>query len=120
MIDLLFKIFIVASGFSLMEFFAWFTHKYIMHGFLWSLHKDHHKKDHDSFFEKNDLFFIIFAAPGIFLLIYGLENGIELTLFLVRYRYFTLRTFILLISRSICSPDESGSSKIHPTLICYR
>ena len=27
-----------------MEFMAWFTHKYIMHGFLWVLHKDHHKK----------------------------------------------------------------------------
>ena len=37
--------------FSLMEFMAWFTHKYVMHGILWNLHKDHHKKDHDSWFE---------------------------------------------------------------------
>ena len=28
-----------------MEFVAWFAHKYIMHGFLWSLHKDHHVRD---------------------------------------------------------------------------
>lgn len=48
-----------------MEFMAWFTHKYIMHGFLWSLHKDHHKKDHDSWFERNDLFFIFYAVVSI-------------------------------------------------------
>ena len=41
-----------------MEFMAWFSHKYIMHGFLWNLHADHHKKDHDSWFERNDAFFI--------------------------------------------------------------
>ena len=40
---------------------AWFSHKYIMHGFLWSLHKDHHHKDHDSHFERNDAFFLFYA-----------------------------------------------------------
>jgi len=45
-----------------MEFMAWFTHKYVMHGFLWSLHKDHHRKDHDSWFERNDAFFIFYAV----------------------------------------------------------
>ena len=48
-----------------MEFMAWFTHKYVMHGFLWSLHKDHHKKDHDSWFERNDAFFIFYAVISI-------------------------------------------------------
>ena len=38
-------IFIVLLTFVFMEFVAWFSHKYIMHGFLWSLHKDHHIKD---------------------------------------------------------------------------
>ncbi len=33
------------GAFSIMEFMAWFTHKYIMHGFLWYLHEDHHKKN---------------------------------------------------------------------------
>ncbi len=51
--------------FSIMEFMAWFTHKYIMHGFLWSLHKDHHKKDHDSWFERNDTFFIFYAVVSM-------------------------------------------------------
>ena len=48
-----------------MEFNAWFTHKYIMHGFLWSLHKDHHHKDHDSWFERNDAFFIFYAVVSM-------------------------------------------------------
>ena len=51
--------------FLIMEFMAWFTHKYVMHGFLWSLHKDHHRKDHDSWFERNDAFFIFYAVVSI-------------------------------------------------------
>ncbi len=45
---------------------AWFSHKFIMHGFLWSLHADHHKKDHDSWFERNDAFFIFYAVVSMF------------------------------------------------------
>ena len=48
-----------------MEFMAWFTHKYIMHGFLWVFHKDHHQKDHDSWFEKNDVFFLFYAIVSM-------------------------------------------------------
>ncbi len=51
--------------FCIMEFMAWATHKYVMHGFLWSLHKDHHHKDHDSWFERNDAFFIFYAIVSI-------------------------------------------------------
>lgn len=56
--------------FGIMEFMAWFTHKYVMHGFLWSLHADHHHKDHESWFERNDTFFIFYAviSIGFFLL----------------------------------------------------
>ena len=53
------------STYCFMEFMAWFTHKYVMHGFLWSLHKDHHKKDHDNWFERNDAFFIFYAVVSI-------------------------------------------------------
>ena len=53
----------VVAAFIFMEGVAWFAHKYIMHGFLWNLHKDHHQP-HKGFFEKNDLFFLIFAVPG--------------------------------------------------------
>ncbi|MBJ6368895.1 sterol desaturase family protein [Snuella sedimenti] len=58
-------IFVFIGSFCTMEFMAWFTHKYIMHGFLWTLHKDHHKKDHDSWFERNDTFFIFYALVSI-------------------------------------------------------
>ena len=58
-------ILIFFGTFSVMEFMAWFTHKYIMHGFLWSLHKDHHHKDHDSWFERNDAFFIFYAVVSM-------------------------------------------------------
>lgn len=57
----LYWILIFLGTFSIMEFIAWFTHKYVMHGFLWHLHKDHHKKDHNSWFELNDTFFIFYA-----------------------------------------------------------
>ncbi len=58
-------ILVFLSTYAFMEFMAWFTHKYIMHGFLWSLHKDHHHKDHDSWFERNDAFFIFYAIVSI-------------------------------------------------------
>ncbi len=48
-----------------MEFMAWFTHKYLMHGLLWKWHEDHHKPHlKDGFFEKNDRFFLVFAVPS--------------------------------------------------------
>jgi len=59
---------------GLMEWVAWATHKYVMHGFLWSLHRDHHIKD-PGFFEKNDAFFLIFAIPGSSGIIYGTTQG---------------------------------------------
>lgn len=53
------------TAFFFMEFMAWFTHKYIMHGFLWSVHEDHHKKNNDSWFERNDFFFVFYALVSI-------------------------------------------------------
>lgn len=61
----LYWILIFLGTYSFMEFMAWFTHKYVMHGMLWSLHKDHHNKDHDSWFERNDTFFIFYAVVSI-------------------------------------------------------
>jgi len=56
-------IFIALVMFCIMEGVTWLTHKYIMHGFLWYLHKDHHNP-RKQFFEKNDAFFFIFAIPS--------------------------------------------------------
>lgn len=65
-------------AFFSMEGVAWFTHKYIMHGLLWSLHKDHHVKDHNSFWERNDFFFLIFALPGIYLIWKGIFQEVSI------------------------------------------
>ena len=55
-----------------MEFVAWFAHKYLMHGILWSWHEDHHKPhEKTGFFEKNDRFFLVFAIPSMLCYILG-------------------------------------------------
>ena len=66
---------IVLGTFIGMEGVAWLTHKYLMHGLLWVLHKDHHKKDTEGFLEFNDSFFLIFAIPGILCLALGSFYG---------------------------------------------
>lgn len=68
---------IVATTFFAMEFVAWATHKYVMHGILWSLHSDHHKKDHYGFLERNDTFFLIFAVPSMLLFMVGAAVGLH-------------------------------------------
>jgi beta-carotene 3-hydroxylase len=65
-------ILIVFSTFIIMEGITWLTHRYIMHGFLWYLHQDHHQKG-PGFFEKNDAFFLIFAIPGWLFIMLGLQ-----------------------------------------------
>ena len=70
--SLIWQIVIFVMTFVAMEGVAWFSHKYIMHGFLWSLHKDHHKKDHTSWFERNDAFFIMYASiSAVFVVLWG-------------------------------------------------
>ena len=87
------SIVLIAGTFISMEAVAWLTHKYIMHGIFWFLHRDHHQKDHYGFFERNDFFFLIFAIPGIICLacgsFYSNENalciGLGITLYGVAY-----------------------------------
>lgn len=64
-----------------MECITWLTHKYVMHGFLWYLHADHHQPKYAHIFERNDLFFVIFAIPSILLFYFGAEAGFD-------YRFF--------------------------------
>ena len=66
---------ILLISFVAMEGVAWLTHKYVMHGVLWCLHKDHHAPAHDQVLQKNDLFFVIFALPGIALIAAGAAHG---------------------------------------------
>lgn len=58
-----------------MEGATWLIHKYVMHGFLWVLHRDHHDHSNDGPFERNDWFFVIFAIPAIALLYSGLRQN---------------------------------------------
>ncbi|RZN83208.1 MAG: beta-carotene hydroxylase [Winogradskyella sp.] len=78
--QILFWTLIFFGTFFIMEFNAWFTHKYIMHGFLWSLHKDHHHKDHDSWFERNDAFFIFYAVVSMVCFYLWSYEGVWFTL----------------------------------------
>jgi len=86
------NILLLILAYFFMEFVAWSNHKYIMHGFLWKWHKDHHRKDHqhtlpekteDKRFEKNDLFFLIYAIPAILLMIIGFSFQLLPLLYMV-------------------------------------
>jgi beta-carotene 3-hydroxylase len=93
-----------------MEFVAWSNHKYVMHGFLWKWHKDHHRKDYqnalpenteDRHFEKNDLFFLVYAIPAVFLMIIGFSAGylplvfISIGITLYGFTYFVIHDIII-------------------------
>lgn len=67
---MLFDVFVLLLTFGVMEFVAWAAHKYLMHGFLWHWHEDHHQGGYHPF-QKNDLFFLIFAIPSMTCLIVG-------------------------------------------------
>lgn len=68
--------------FLLMECVTWLTHKFVMHGFLWYLHEDHHQPKYQHWFERNDVFFVIFAIPSILLFYLGLESGLNFKFFI--------------------------------------
>jgi beta-carotene 3-hydroxylase len=55
---------IVLATVAAMEFVAWASHKYVMHGFGWGWHRDHHEP-HDKLLEKNDLYALVGAAISI-------------------------------------------------------
>ena len=59
---------------AFMEGFAYVTHRWVMHGFGWFLHESHHRPRTGNW-ELNDLYFIIFAAPAITLILGGASLG---------------------------------------------
>lgn len=92
---------IVLGVFTLMECVTWVTHRFVMHGLLWNLHEDHHQPT-KSFFEKNDLFFVIFAIPSMILIWFGTNDpalrymlfiGIGITLY--GFAYFVVHEIII-------------------------
>ncbi|MEQ8625347.1 MAG: sterol desaturase family protein [Vicingaceae bacterium] len=89
---ILIHILIFVLTFCVMEFMAWFSHKYVMHGFLWTLHKDHHQPE-KGWFERNDAFFLFYAAisTGLFMswaegyFQYGLSIGLGILFYGMAY-----------------------------------
>jgi beta-carotene 3-hydroxylase len=57
-----------------MEVVAYLSHRFLMHGPLWFLHRSHHVP-HDGRFEWNDLFGLLFALPSIFCIYQGAVEG---------------------------------------------
>lgn len=68
--------------FILMEGATWLIHKYVMHGFLWVLHRDHHDHTNEGPLERNDWFFFIFAIPAIILMYFGSRLGFNYLFFI--------------------------------------
>lgn len=68
--------------FLLMECVTWLTHKYVMHGLMWYFHADHHQPKYEHVFERNDIFFVIFAIPSVILFYYGAEGGFNYLFFI--------------------------------------
>ena len=116
-------ILILIFTFLFMEFVAWFSHKYIMHGFLWSWHKDHHKKEHESWFEKNDLFFLVYAIPSIiFVVLWGEFSfwaglPIAIGIFCYGFTYFIIHDIFIhrrfKIFRNIDNEYAKGIRRAH-------
>jgi beta-carotene 3-hydroxylase len=65
-----------------MEVATWLIHKYVMHGFLWYLHADHHQPKYQNVFEKNDVFFVIGAIPSITLFYFGVNPELNYKFFI--------------------------------------
>ncbi|MEE4351005.1 MAG: beta-carotene hydroxylase [Pacificimonas sp.] len=57
-----------------MEGFAYAMHRWIMHGFLWSLHKSHHEP-REGIWERNDWFGVVFALPSVALIFAGSQTS---------------------------------------------
>ena len=71
---MIWNILLVVATFFFMEFMAWSMHKYVMHGLGWYFHRDHHQHE-PGFFEKNDVFFLIFAIPSWLFIMFGMMAG---------------------------------------------
>jgi beta-carotene 3-hydroxylase len=96
-----------------MESVAWFTHKYIMHGFLWAWHRSHHTV-HPHPLERNDLFALVFSAPSIGLFYYSTyhTNSFYLTSVAIGILCYGIFYFIfhdIIVHRRIKIPFKASS-----------
>ena len=93
-------IIVMLLTFLTMEGVTWLTHKYVMHGFLWYLHEDHHQPS-GHILEKNDAFFLIFAIPSMMCIFYGTFNqmpwlaGLGTGIAMYGFAYFVVHEVII-------------------------
>lgn len=101
MMQYAFYLTITVITFIVMEAVTWLTHKFVMHGFLWYLHEDHHQPKYKNLFEKNDAFFVIFAIPSIALFYFGINPDLNFKFFiglgilLYGFAYFFVHDIII-------------------------
>ena len=63
---------IIIATIAWMEWVAWASHKYIMHGWGWGWHRDHHEPHHN-LLERNDLYAVVGAVMSISMFALGSE-----------------------------------------------
>lgn len=68
--ELLLRTAIVLATVVGMEAFAWWAHRHIMHGWGWGWHRSHHAP-RTGWFERNDLYAVVFAGVAIALIAVG-------------------------------------------------
>ena len=73
---------ILLVTFIAMEFFSYFVHRFVYHGFAWSIHKSHHTPRKGAF-ELNDIFPTIFALITVIVILYALRAPFGLDLLAV-------------------------------------
>jgi beta-carotene 3-hydroxylase len=78
-ITIFFYLLLLLLTFIFMEAFAWFLHKYVMHGFGWYLHEDHHRPTKGRF-QKNDLFGLFFSLLSFILILTGFFGNFDIRL----------------------------------------
>ena len=65
---------IAAATLAAMEGVAYVAHRWVMHGFMWGLHRSHHEPRRGAF-EANDWFAVIGATPAIAMIYAGTVGG---------------------------------------------
>ena len=68
---------VITTVFVLMEGTAWFLHRYVMHGYGWYLHEDHHRYT-ERRFQKNDVFGLLFSLISFLFILTGILSGFDL------------------------------------------
>ncbi|MGC4106927.1 MAG: sterol desaturase family protein [Thermomicrobiales bacterium] len=101
---------LAALAFVAMEVVAWATHRWIMHGRLWTWHESHHRP-RTGVFERNDRFVVVFSLIAILLFAVGTQvpyvTAIALGITAYGVAYFTMHE--VLVHRRLPFPFKPKS-----------